>query len=249
MYLSVIIPCYNEETNIRNGVLHVVCDYLEKQPYDKEVLIIDDGSDDKSTTLIEKFISEKNPKNFHLIKNSHGGKAATVISGLQAGNGDIVMFTDMDQATPIEEIEKILPHFTQGFDIVIGSRAGRRAGAPFSRQILSQGFMFIKMVILGIGSIQDTQCGFKAFKRETITPLISKLRINGTRKSVKGGMVSASFDLEILFIARKLGYKIKEVPVRWHYVGTKRVNALKEAYRGIRDVALLKLNDLRGLYN
>jgi hypothetical protein len=165
------------------------------------------------------------------------------------GQGNIVMFTDMDQATPIEEVEKILPFFSQGYDIVIGSRAGRRQGAPFMRQVLSQGFMIIKMIALGIGSIQDTQCGFKAFKREIVRPLFSKLKVNGTGKATKGGNVTASFDLEMLFIARKSKYTVKEVPVRWHYVGTKRVSAIKEAYRGIRDILLLKLNDLRGLYN
>ncbi len=150
MYLSVIIPCYNEETNIRNGVLHVVAEYLDKQPYDKEVIIVDDGSEDKSVELAEKFIKTSKVPYMRVLKNPHGGKAATVITGMLAGKGDIVMFTDMDQATPIVEIEKLRPYFDQDYDIVFGSRAGRREGAPLTTKILSTGHMILKNIIVNI---------------------------------------------------------------------------------------------------
>lgn len=249
MRLSVIIPCYNEETNIRNGVLHVVTEYLDKQPYDKEVIIVDDGSEDKSVELVEKFIQSSQVKYIKLIKNLHGGKAATVISGLLAGEGEIVMFTDMDQATPIEEVEKLLPFFDMGYDIVFGSRAGKREGAPLTRKILSSGHFILKNIIVNV-NFQDTQCGFKAFRRDKIRPLLDRLKIY-TEKSpnVKGGMVASGFDLELLFVAKKIGYKIKEVPVVWHYVGTKRVNALKDSWRGIVAMFKLRLNDILGVYN
>jgi dolichyl-phosphate beta-glucosyltransferase len=248
MYLSVVIPCYNEETNIRNGVLHVVTEYLDKQPYTKEVVIVDDGSDDSSVELIEKFLQTSGSEYIRLIKNQHGGKASTVTTGMLAGQGDIIMFSDMDQATPLEEVEKLLPYFDQGYDVVFGSRAGERKGAPITRRAMARGFMILRTLILGLNGIRDTQCGFKAFKKEVAHNLFTKLKIHGEHKEVKGGMVAAGFDLEFLFLARKLGYKLKEVPVQWHYVGTKRVDALKDSYRGLRDMILLRINDLKGVY-
>ncbi len=248
MYLSVIIPCYNEETNIRNGVLYVVTEYLDKQPYDKEVIIVDDGSEDKSVELAEKFIQSSGCKYMRVLRNPHGGKAATVISGLREGKGEIVMFTDMDQATPIVELEKLLPFFKEGYDIVFGSRAGRREGAPLTRKILSTGHMIMKNLIVNV-NFKDTQCGFKAFRRDKIDGLLERLKIHGKRQQVKGGMVASGFDLEMLFVAKKMGYKIKEVPVEWHYVGTKRVNAIKDSWRGIKDMINLRLNDIKGVYN
>lgn len=247
MYLSVVVPCYNEETNLRNGVLHVMKEYLDRQPYEKEVIIVDDGSEDKSVFLVEQFIKEHHASYFKLIKNPHGGKAATVIKGLQSGNGDIVMFTDMDQATPLPEVEKLLPFFEQGYDIVFGSRAGERKGAPFMRKVLSTGHMILKNVILHV-SFHDTQCGFKAFRKSIIQPVLERMKIHTRLQQVKGSMVASGFDIELLFVAQKAGYKIKEVPVEWHYVGTKRVDIIKDSYRGVRDLLILRLNDLRGLY-
>lgn len=248
MRLSVILPCYNEETNLRNGVLHVVIEYLEKQPYDKEVIIVDDGSEDGSIELIEKFIQSSGKNYIQLIKNPHGGKAATVITGMLAGSGDIILFSDMDQATPLEEVEKLLPFFDQGYDIVFGSRAGERKGAPLIRRAMSRGFMILRTLILGLNGIRDTQCGFKAFKREVAHDIFGKLKIHGQKQEVKGATVTAGFDVEMLFVAKKNKYKLKEVPVEWHYVGTKRVNAIKESYRALRDMLLLRINDLRGAY-
>ena len=123
IYLSVIIPAYNETANLKKGVLDQVENYLKSANFSYEVLIIDDGSSDKTAEIIEKVI--KNKKNFNLIKNSHQGKAATVMTGLLKSKGEIAVFTDMDQATPISEIEKFLPKFKQGYDIVIGSRRTR----------------------------------------------------------------------------------------------------------------------------
>lgn len=249
MIVSIVIPCFNEETNIRNGVLHVVTEYLDKQIYDKEVLIVDDGSEDASVELIEKYIQSAGKNYIHLIKNTHSGKAGTVIAGMLAGKGEIILFTDMDQATPIEEVEKLLPFFDQGYDIVIGSRASERKGAPFVRRAMSRGFMILRSLILGLNGIRDTQCGFKAFRKEVAHTIFGMLQIHGQNHQVKGATVTAGFDIEMLFVAKKRGYKIKEVPVQWHYVGTKRVNAIKESWRGLKDMIKLRLKDMQGAYN
>jgi len=249
MLVSVVIPCYNEETNIRNGVLHVITEYLDKQIYNKEVIIVDDGNEDASIELVERFIQSSGKSYLRLMKNQHGGKAATVISGMLASKGDVILFTDMDQATPLEEIEKLLPYFDQGYDIVFGSRAGERKGAPFIRQAMSRGFMVLRSLVLGLNGISDTQCGFKAFRKEVAHTIFGMMKIHWQRQNVKGATVTAAFDVEVLFVAKKRGYQLKEVPVRWHYVGTKRVNAIRESWRGFKDIIKLRLNDLQGAYN
>ncbi|MDP3733095.1 MAG: glycosyltransferase family 2 protein, partial [Candidatus Daviesbacteria bacterium] len=132
MKLSVVIPAYNEERNLQKGVLLEIRDYLEKLKISYEVIIVDDGSTDKTKEIIKKFISQN--QNFNLLEVSHGGKAMAVMSGMLKAKGDIVLFTDMDQATPIDQLEKFLPKFSGGSDIVIGSRTGRK-GAPVVRKL------------------------------------------------------------------------------------------------------------------
>ena len=116
-YLSVVIPAFNEEANLRAGVLHKVSAYLEQQPYTTEVLVVDDGSEDATADLIATFVSEH--PSFRLLRNPHRGKAHTVISGVLASEGQFILFTDMDQATPIGEVARLLPWFEQGYDVVV----------------------------------------------------------------------------------------------------------------------------------
>lgn len=247
IFLSVVIPCYNEEKNIRLGALEKVVDYLKKQKYTREVLVVDDGSTDESVRLVEDFISQH--PGFSLIKNPHQGKAATVITGMLKASGQYVLFTDLDQATPISEIEKILPWFEKNYEIVIGSRSVVRQGAPFSRLLMARGFMILRISLLGLAKISDTQCGFKAFKQEAAQKIFQRLKLYGQKKIVSGSMVTAGFDIEVLFLAKKMGFKIKEVPVKWHYVETRRVNPLKDSWYGFWDIVKIRLNSLRGLYD
>lgn len=247
-FLSVVLPCYNEENNLKNGVLDEISSYLDKQKYDSEVIIVDDGSNDKSLNIIEDYIA--NSPKFRLIKNAHQGKAFTVITGMLNASGQIVLFSDMDQSTPIAEAEKLLPYLKEGFDVAIGGRHSQRKGAPLSRLIMARGFMFLRTIILGLGGIDDTQCGFKAFKKEVAHNLFNKLKLYGkNKKEVKGSLITAGFDVEVLFLAKKMGYKIKEVPVNWHYVKTRRVNPLKDSWHGLVDMIKLKINEARGLYD
>src|SRR5688572_29891160 len=122
--VSVILPNYNELQNLERGVLTEIATYLSKQPYTWEVIITDDGSTDKSVSYIEKF-SKSNPR-FKLIKNKHAGKPFALRSGLQAAKGKYVLLTDMDQSTPIDQLDKLLPYTKDGFKVVIGSRGIRR---------------------------------------------------------------------------------------------------------------------------
>jgi dolichyl-phosphate beta-glucosyltransferase len=252
--LSIIIPAYNESENLKKGVLNEVSDYLSEQKYPYEVLIVDDGSSDDTVLLTKEFIADK--KFFNIIENPHGGKAFTVITGLLKSRGDIALFTDMDQATPISEVEKFFPKFKKGYDIVIGSRHGRK-GAPLLRKMMAWGFATFRNLILGL-PFSDTQCGFKAFNKSSREEIFKRMLnnwnktkiVNGTAfpRKVKGAAVNAGFDVETLFLAKKLGFKIREVPVEWHHVGTERVQLIKDSFDAIRDVFRIKLNDLKRKY-
>ena len=243
-YLSIVVPAYNEEPNVKRGVQQKILDYLLKQSYTWEVLFVDDGSADNTAKLLEEFV--KKDKRLKLIKNPHQGKAATVMTGMLKAEGDIIMFSDMDQATPLSEVEKFLPLFAQGNDIVIGSRSGR-AGMPLLRKVMAYGFVVLRTLILRL-PFKDTQTGFKAFTNEAAKNVFTSLKIFGQKGVIKGAAVKAGFDLEFLYVARKLGYKIKEVPVEWHHPGTTRVNPIKDSIEGLKDMLLIRWFSLKGAY-
>jgi glycosyltransferase involved in cell wall biosynthesis len=244
--LSVVIPAFNEETNIRIGALDRVARYLEEQSYTWEVLLVDDGSRDGTGKLLDEHV--KKNRGFRVLHNPHQGKAATVVSGVSEARGDIILFCDLDQATPIREIEKLLPWFSKGSDIVIGSRRGKREGAPLLRLVMARSFMILRSVFLGLKGISDTQCGFKAFRRDVARDVFGKLKLYGTAHTVNGSSVTAGFDIEVLFVARVLGYKIAEVPVEWHYVETRRVNPLIDSWNGLMDIVAIRVNQWKGDY-
>lgn len=246
IFLSVIIPAYNEETNIRLGTLDKVSRYLDAQTYTWEVIIVNDGSIDATSNLLNEFV--KTNRKFVVIHNPHQGKAATVITGVMAAQGEIILFSDLDQATPLNQVEKIFPWFSNGYDVVIGSRQSRREGAPFLRLLMARGFMFLRTVILGLDII-DTQCGFKAFSGSSARKIFEKLELYRQKRVVSGSMVTAGFDIEVLFLAKKLGYKIREVSVEWHYVETRRVNPIRDSWQGLLDILKIRINALQGKYH
>lgn len=247
-YLSIVIPAYNEVANIRAGSLHKVVRHLAAQDYACEVLVVDDGSEDETAALAEQFA--RHHDNFRVIRAPHRGKAPAIATGMLAAQGEIVLFSDMDQATPIDETAKLLPWFEQGCDVVIGSRGMARHNAPWWRKLMSLGQIVLRRLILGFRHITDSQCGFKAFRREAVEPILSRLSLYGAEvdKEIKGATVSSGFDVEMLFVARKLGYQIKEVPVEWDYQRTRRVNLLRDSLRGVCDLLRIRLADWRGVY-
>lgn len=246
MKLSVIIPAYNESANLKKNVLEELAEYLDKNIKDYETIIVDDGSSDDTIKLVEDF-SKKNSK-FKLIKNNHGGKAIAVMTGLLNSKGEIGLFTDMDQATPISEIKKLLPYFEKNYDIVIGSRSGRK-GAPPIRKLMAFGFSLVRTFVLGL-PFKDTQCGFKAFSRKSIDSIFPYL-LKRWHKHLqkKGAAVNAAFDVETLFLAKKKGFIIKEVTVEWHHVGTERVQVVKDSIEAVIDILKIRANDILGRYN
>lgn len=258
-YLSVVIPAYNEETNIRLGALDKVVRYMDSRRDRWEVILVDDGSTDQTAPLLDEYLPGRLSSrgkvrqadatgDFRVLHNPHQGKAATVITGSLAARGEIVLFTDLDQATPIRELENVLPWFEQGYDVVIGSRSSKRAGAPLTRKAMAVGFMWLRSAILGLHGISDTQCGFKAFRQDAARKIFGRLQLYGKSHNVTGSMVTAGFDIEVLFLAKKLGFRIKEVPVEWHYVETRRVSPIKDSWQGLMDILKIRVNAWRGTY-
>jgi glycosyltransferase involved in cell wall biosynthesis len=247
-YISVVVPCYNESENLQGGVLDEMESYLGSQPYTYEVIISDDGSTDDSRELARRAIADK-PR-FRLQENPHGGKPSAVWYGIQAACGEIVLFTDMDQSTPIDQVSRLLPLFEQGYGVVIGSRGMERADFPLHRRIGSMLFRTFRRIFL-LRSISDTQCGFKAMRAgvaREIFPLLEPIR---EAARVTGWKVTA-FDVELLFLAERAGYRVGEVVVDWanrDLARGKRKSYLGESKEMAAQVLRVKLNDWRGVYD
>lgn len=251
--ISVIIPCWNEEKNLENGVLDEVYQYLVKQSYSWEVIIVNDESTDNSKSLIKRFIENK--ANFSLFDIPHGGKPAGVWTGIQKARGEIVLFTDMDQSTPISEVSKLLPWYEKGFDVVIGSRGIAREGSSLIRKAGSFVFLTLRQLFL-LRDIRDTQCGFKSCRRQVALEIFPRLQYFKQKAKPAGWKVSA-YDVELLYLCEKAGYRIREVVVRWRnrdQSDTKGQQGglaryMNESIEMAREVIRVKLNQLKGSYD
>ena len=245
MYLSVVIPQYNESQNIRSGAITSVAEYLGKQNFEWELIIVDDGSTDDSYSVTQNII-QKNPK-IKQIRIPHGGKPAAIYEGIKLVKSDYILLTDMDQSTPISELEKLIK-YTNQFPIIIGSRGGTRKDAPLLRKL--SGFIFgTYRRILILRSIKDTQCGFKLFNVKVLKKYFPRISSLG-KKNVKGWSVSA-FDVELLFMLSKAGYRIKEVPVKWNDLDkseTKDRKFINESLDMAKQIWMIQFNNLRGKY-
>ncbi len=245
-FLSVVIPSYNELKNIKRNVLDQVVDYLKKQTYEWEVLLSDDGSTDGTTEKLQEF--SKKDKRIKVIENIHAGKGPTVQSGMLKANGEWILFTDFDQSTPLSEIEKLLA-FEKTHQVIIGSReiaGARRDKEPLHRHIMGKGFNILVQT-LAIPGIYDTQCGFKLFRHDACQEIFSRLVVYGRSKERQDAFTGA-FDVEALFLARKSGYKIQEVPIVWHHNETDRVSPIKDSLRMLTDIIKVRIADFSGKY-
>ena len=207
MYLSIIIPAYNEEKRIQNTLLKVR-DFLVQQNYEYEIIVVNDGSTDKTLDIVNQLKSKIN--SLILIDHKENkGKGFAVRGGMLQAKGDYKLFMDADGSSPIEEVEKFFPYLKQGNDVVIGSRAIKGANITLAqnlqRKFLGFAFRMMTKILAGLWGFNDTQCGFKIFDAKSANDIFSKCKINGW-----------SFDVEVLVLARKLGYLVKEVPINWH---------------------------------
>ena len=249
--ISIIIPCYNEENNLKKGVLDEVYDFLKSQKFEWEVIICNDESTDNSLKLAKNFVS--NHKGFRVLDLPHGGKPSAVWGGIKEAKYPVVLFTDMDQSTPLKELNKLLPFFDQGYDVVIGSRGVSREGNSFVRKIMARGFLMGRRLVL-LHNIIDTQCGFKAMKTDLAKKIFPNLQFFKDKSDKKGWRVSA-FDVELLFMAQKWGYKIKEVEVKWKNEdlsttkGDDSTRFKKESKQMLQEIFRVIRNNIQGVYD
>ena len=247
LYLSVIVPCYNEAENLHGGVIEEMHEYLSKQTYEYELIVSDDGSTDDSREIVRRHLVDK-PR-FRLIENPHGGKPSALWGGIQAARGEIVLFTDMDQSTPIAEWDRLSPLFEQGYDLVIGSRGQERANFPLYRRLGSAIFRTFRRFFL-LRDLSDTQCGFKAMRLPIARELFPRLEAIRRPTRTKGWKVTA-FDVELLFLAAHAGYRLGEVTVAWanrDLAAGKRKSYLAESKEMATQVLRVRLNEWRGFY-
>ena len=242
-HLSVVVPCYNERENLARGVLGEVHEYLSAQPYQYEVIISDDGSSDDSRDIVRGFLRDR--PGFRLIENAHGGKPSAVWQGIQAARGEIVLFTDMDQSTPIDQVQRLLPLFAQGYDVVIGSRGLERANFPLYRRLGSTLFRGFRRLFL-LRGISDTQCGFKALRTPVARALFPQLGAIRSQGRAKGWTVTA-FDVELLYLAERASHRIAEVPVAMNQRvgGSSSITFARSCYYMVKVILALLIGLLR----
>src|SRR3989344_4609523 len=247
IFISVIIPCYNEEENLTRNVLSDVCDFLKEKNFSWEVIVSDDGSTDLSKNIIKDQIREW--KNFRLLENPHGGKPSALLYGIKSAKGKYVLFTDMDQSTPINQLDKLLPFLGDKVGAVIGSRGLLRKNFPVYRRLGSIVFMAVRKLFI-LPEIDDTQCGFKLFKKEVVERGFPKLEFFRKETVVKGWKVT-SWDVEFLYIVKKMGFQIEEVPVLWEDIDISKnkggifTRYARESKEMLTQILRVKLNDMR----
>jgi dolichyl-phosphate beta-glucosyltransferase len=239
IHLSVIIPAYNEEKRLPK-TLKEIDDYLKRQNYSYEIIVVSDGSTDRTCEVAESLKSEIN--NLKIIcEKINRGKGYGVKIGMLNAKGKYRLFTDADNSTPISEIEKFWPEFERGADVVIASRDIKGAildpPQPLFRRLVGEVFKYLRKIIIGLWEIQDTQCGFKCFRGEVAKKIFPKCKIE-----------RFAFDPEILLIAKKMGFKIKEVPVYWKNDLRSKVK-FKSMIKMLIDLFKIRLNLLKGEYD
>jgi len=247
VFLSAVVPAYNEVDNLKTGEFTQMLKWLKQQPFSKEVLIVDDGSTDETAKLIEKKLARFNFA--RLIRNRHHGKAYTVKRGVLEANGQLVLFTDFDQATPIKEVKKLIKVVQRGKDIAIGTREGegsKREQEPLYRHLMGRAFnLLVRLLVLP--EFADTQCGFKLFRRRAGQEVFKRLKHYDKQKP-KYASVGA-FDVEVLYLAKKLGFQIGEAPVSWRHFKTRRVSPLRDSIKMALELLMIRVRDALGKYD
>ncbi len=237
--LSIVIPAFNEEQRLPRAIEQIGA-FLSARPLRAEIIVVDDGSSDATRDLIESY-REKYP-GLRLISNGRNrGKGYSVRHGVLEARGEIVLFSDADLSTPIEEADKLLAALREkGYDAAIGSRALDRSQIVVHQSAFREqaGNLFNRLVrrIAGI-DFSDTQCGFKAFRRERTAIIFEQQRIE-----------RFGFDPEILFLAKRHGLRVAEIPVRWSHDSGTKVNVVADGIQMFLDLLVIRRNSLRGRY-
>lgn len=235
-FLSVIIPAHNEENRLPD-TLEQVLRFLEGQSFTSEVIIVENGSADQTFEVAQEFAR----RHGHVrVLQSERGKGAAVKCGMLAAQGEFRFMCDADLSMPVEEIGKFIPPTLDGFDIAIASREAKgavRYNEPTYRHLGGRGINFIIQTLI-LPGLNDTQCGFKCFRADVAEDIFSMQSLPGW-----------SFDIELLYVAHKRGYRIREIPINWYYQPETKVSALRDALQMIKDIFRIHANARRGLYN
>lgn len=234
-FLSVIVPAYNEASRIE-GTLEQIEAYLQSRPFTAEVLVVDDGSLDDTARRVEEMARHNG--RIHLLRTPHRGKGHAVKSGMAAARGELRFFCDADLSMPIAELDRFLEPSLSQYDIVIGSReapGAHRVGEPRLRHCLGRAYNLLARLL--VRGIRDTQCGFKLFRGPAAEQLFPLQRLDGF-----------GFDVEVLFLAQRRRFRIKELGVDWYYMPQSKVRPLRDSLRVFRETLQVWLNHRRGLY-
>ncbi|MBT3187897.1 MAG: glycosyltransferase family 2 protein [Anaerolineae bacterium] len=234
-FLSLIIPAYNEENRLPQ-TLEQVFAFLVGEDYLSEVIVVENGSTDKTLELAQKL--SKKYANLRVLQNEKAGKGLAVQRGMLAAKGEYRIFCDADLSMPIEEVSRFIPPHLDT-DIVIASREVKgaiRYDEPEYRHFTGRIFNLL-IRLLALPKLHDTQCGFKGFRAEIAEDLFQYQSIEGW-----------AFDVEILFIARMRGYEITELPIPWYYNGESKINVLRDSFRMFLDLIQIRKNARQGLY-
>ncbi len=233
--ISIVIPAYNEEKRI-NKTIQLILKYLKKRGFDYEIVVVDDGSKDKTIQTV----SQIKENNLTILKNiPNRGKGYTVRRGMLEAKKDLILFTDADNSTPIEELDNFLKYINN-YDIIIASRNMKESDIKIKQPLIRStlGKIFPLLVkLIAVKGIKDTQCGFKLFKKEAAKKIFEKQT-----------MERFAFDVEILYIARKYKLNIKELPVVWINDEGSKVDPIKDSISMFLDLLKVKVNDWKGLY-
>ena len=237
--ISIVIPAYNEESRLPK-YLDSILTYFAHKDISCEIIVVDDGSTDSTAAVVERFMKQNSNVKLVRLPNNHG-KGYSVKTGMLQASGKLRLFTDADGATPINELERLLVAIKQGADVSVASRALHDAlctvSARLHRKIIGTIFNYIVRA-LTVKGIHDTQCGFKLFTAESANIIFPLQRINGF-----------GFDVELIFICNKKGYKIKEVPVNWAEVPKSKVKLFRDSIRMFIDIFKIRFNNSQGFYD
>jgi len=235
--LSIIIPVYNEERRLPK-TLELVNSFLNDQPYSSEVIIVENGSQDRTPQIAEEYA--RRSANLRVLKTGRRGKGLAVQRGMLAAQGEYRFMCDADFSMPVTEINRFLPPILQDYDIAIASREAPgavRYNEPAYRHIVGRIFnTLIRLTTLP--GLHDTQCGFKCFHGPIADELFRLQTITGW-----------SFDVEVLYIARRRGYRIVELPIPWYFNPESKISVLRDSTRMALDLLKIQINSRDGIYN
>ncbi len=235
--LSIIVPAHNEENRLPQS-LEAILEFVHTQPYPSEIIIVENGSSDRTAQISQRY-ADRHPE-IQALQEPIAGKGLAVRRGMLASKGDFRFICDADLSMPIEEVNHFLPPQAPPFDVAIASReipGAARYDEPYYRHLIGRAFNLLVRVVT-LPGLQDTQCGFKCFRADVAEELFPLQTIAGW-----------TFDVEILFIAKKQGMRVIEIPINWYFNSGTRVRILRDSATMFADLFRIRLNNLRGVYD